>query len=288
MHRDLFIYYDLDKELKSEDINLIFEDWRGEDERIVVLSPHDDDALLGAGYLLLAALSEGCEPYIFIFCDGRGGYSKVEDKDRIVSVRRVESRNAYKKLGIKEDNIIRFDYPDFSLKAYIGWQLPGGIEGTTVETIKALRQVKPTRLIIPNEYREHMDHEALSYIGSYDGPQVGDPVIVDVSKPFKIKSFLKYSVWGDFSPEDALLSGRDPVLRGNVAIKVKPKVENVVIEALKEFRSQEEIIDQLVKKRSERMLNEGYIEVYLKFNPRPSISYDGYKKRILEIDKKSP
>ena len=282
-----FVYYDLDKGIRSTDISLIFDDWSGEDERIAVLSPHDDDALLGAGYLLLAAMSEGCEPYVLIFCDGRGGYSSIDEKDKIVSIRRGESANAYERLGIKRENIIRFDYPDFSLKPNIGWILPDGREGTTVRTIKTLREIKPTRLLIPNEYREHMDHEALSYIGSYDGPQVGDAILVDVARPSKIKGFLKYSVWGDFSPEDALMSGRDPALRGNVAIKAEREVEEKIIQALKEFRSQEKIIDQLVKKRSERIVNGGYIEVYLKFNPRPSIEYKEYKKKILEIDRKS-
>jgi len=282
-----FVYYDLDKERRSTDISLIFEDWSGGDERIAVLSPHDDDALLGAGYLLLAAISEGCEPYILIFCDGRGGYSSIDERDRIVSIRRVESTNAYEKIGVKKENIIRFDYPDFSLKPNIGWVLPEGREGTTIKTIKTLREIKPTRLLIPNEYREHMDHEALSYIGSYDGPQVGDAILVDVAKPFRIRGFLKYSVWGDFSPEDALLAGRNPALRGNVAIKAEREVEEKIIQALKEFRSQRKIIDQLVKKRSERIVNGSYIEVYLKFNPRPSIKYEEYKRKILEIDQKS-
>lgn len=280
-----FVYYDLARGLKSRNIDLIFEDWNRENERVLVLSPHDDDALLGAGYVLLAAISEGCEPWILIFCDGRAGYSSVDKKERIVSVRRVESLNAYRKIGIREDNILRFDFPDLSLRSHTGWVLSGGMKGTTAKTIKMLRQIKPTRLLVPNEYRENTDHEALSYIGSYDGPEVGDAIMVDLGEPFGIKGFLKYAVWGDFSPEDALLAGRESALRGNVAIKTGPEVEEKIIHALKEFKSQEKIIDQLVTKRSERIVNGGYIEVYLKFNPRPSISYNGYKKKILGIDK---
>ncbi len=279
-----FVYYDLIRGLRNRNISLIFEDWRREGERVIVLSPHDDDALLGAGYILLAAMSEGCEPYILIFCDGGAGYSNINDKERIVSIRKTESVNAYRKLGIKEEAILRFNYPDLSLRSHIGRLLPGGIEGTTPKTIKMLRMIRPTRLLIPNEYRENTDHEALSYTGTYDGPQVGDVLMVDLAEPFRIKGFLKYSVWGDFSPEDAFLTGRDPALRGDVAIKAEPEVEEKVIQALKEFKSQEKIINQLVRKRSERIINGDYIEVYLRYNPRPSISYDGYKKRLLEID----
>jgi len=114
-----FVYYDLDKGLRSNDISLIFEHWLPNGERILVLSPHDDDALIGAGYLLLAAISEGAEVFVLIFCDGRGGYSSISDKDRIVAVRRAQSTNAYNKLGVREENLLRMDYPDFSLKPNI-------------------------------------------------------------------------------------------------------------------------------------------------------------------------
>lgn len=280
-----FVYYDLLRGVKSNDISLIFDGWGDEAERIAILSPHDDDALLGAGYLILAAIEAGGEPFIIIYCDGRGGYSSVDLKERIVSIRRRESLNAYGRLGVKEENIIHLNYPDFSLRSYIGWILPNGFEGTTCKTIRLLRQIKPTRLLIPNEYKEHMDHEALSYIGSYDGPQIGDPVVVDLGSPSTIKSYLKYCVWGDFSPEDALITGRSLSLRGNVAIKVRKEIEEEVIKALKEFKSQREIIKSILEKRKDRLLNQCYIEIYQKFDPRPKINYQPYKEKISNIDK---
>jgi len=279
-----FIYYDLSKGCKSDNISLVFSDWYEGDERVAFLSPHDDDALLGAGYLILATLESHGEPYIIIYCDGRGGYSDTDVKDRIVSIRRRESVNAYRRLGVREENILHLDYPDFSLRSYIGWVLPNGVEGTTYKTLRLLRGIKPTRLIIPNEYREHMDHEALSYIGSYDGPQVGDPVMVDLGQPFTVKSYLKYCVWGDFSPEDAFLANRDPNLRGNVVVKVKSEVEDKVVQAIGEFKSQKDIIKGILEKRRGRRLNEYYIEVYQKFNPRPGIDYQPYKRKIADID----
>ena len=282
-----FTYYDLVRDVKGDDIGLIFDGWRSGDERVAILSPHDDDALLGAGYLILAAIRAGGELYIIIYCNGCGGYSSVDLKDKIVSIRRIESLNAYLRLGVKRENIMYLNYPDFSLKPYIGWLLPNGFEGTTSKTIRLLRQIKPTRLLVPNEYREHMDHEALSYIGSYDGPQIGDPVLVDLGSPFTVKSYLKYCVWGDFSPEDALLTNRSLLLRGNVAVKVKKEIEEEVVRALEEFKSQKEIIKSIVERRRDRFLNGYYIEVYQKFNPRPGINYQPYKEKISEIDKMS-
>ena len=47
---EIFSYYDLQRQRRSKDINLVFPDWKEGDERVVVLCPHDDDGLLGAGY----------------------------------------------------------------------------------------------------------------------------------------------------------------------------------------------------------------------------------------------
>ena len=50
-----FRFYDLRAGRGSRDIDLLFPGWSPGDERVLVLSPHDDDALLGAGYALAAA-----------------------------------------------------------------------------------------------------------------------------------------------------------------------------------------------------------------------------------------
>jgi len=282
-----FTFYDLNRKVKSKDPNLIFEGWQPENERIAILSPHDDDALLGAGYLLLYTLAAGAQAHIVIFCNGCGGYSKPEQKGKIVEIRKTESLNAYKKLGLKEKNINRFDYPDFSLRGFIGLFLPKNGKGTTFKTIYTLRKIRPTRMIIPNEYREHLDHEAASCIGAYDGPQVGDPILVDIGEPFRIKTYIKYSIWGDFSPEDSLVNNRPASLRSNIAIVTDEEVERKIQASVMEFKSQQEIIRGLIKEREKRRVNGGYIELYLNFDPRPRLAYEPYKKAVEEIDKLS-
>ncbi len=63
------------------------------------LSPHDDDAVLGTGYLIQAVAESGGEPFVFIFCNGNGGYSIPEDKGTIVEKRAAETKAAYLELG---------------------------------------------------------------------------------------------------------------------------------------------------------------------------------------------
>jgi len=279
-----FMFYDINKRTRSSDPKLIFPDWQPENETIAILSPHDDDALYGAGYMILYAIAVGVRVYILIFCNGCFGYSKPELKDKIVEIRKKETINAYRELGLSEENIIRFDYPDFSLRNFIGYMLPNKAQGVLPQLIEELRRKKVTRLFVPNGYREHMDHEAAYYIGSFDGPQAGDPVIVDLGKPFRIKTYLQYSVWSDFSPEDALISNRSVSLRGNVVVTASKRVEEKVRRAIRKFESQQEILTYLLEQRENRKLNDRYLEVYMKYDPRPRLNYEPYKEIVTAID----
>ena len=247
-----FRYYDLRAGRCSEDIALLFPEWRVGDERIAIFSPHDDDAILGAGYALLAARAAGAEVYVFIFSDGRGGYSTAAEKDSITGRRRAESVKAYAALGIAESHIVRFDYPDSSVNQHVGWMLPDGTEGSFPADLKKLRERAITRILVPNRYREHIDHEAVSRIGLYDGPIVGDAVLPDWGSAAPVRSFHEYAVWGDFSPEDVLVAGQPTDVRANRAIVTGPETEELICSAVAEFASQGRVIAGIMQARASR------------------------------------
>ncbi|MEM2884698.1 MAG: PIG-L family deacetylase [Thermoproteota archaeon] len=274
-----FTYYDLREGRSGKSVGLILNGWRGDSERLAILSPHDDDAILGAMYLSLGAISEGARVHVIVLCDGRGGYSTPGERESIVSRRRAESANAYSKLGIEAS---RMEYPDFSLSPYVGWILPGGTEGTFPKIVGKLREIGATRLLVPNEHLEHPDHEAASRIGIFDGPQAGDPVVADLGEPVEIRSYVKYSVWSDFAPFDALLAGRRT--RADCVVRVSESVEKKVVEALGEFGSQRRIIEGLVRRRKERLYKGSYLEPYLRLDPRPPLPYNAYKKAIEDME----
>ncbi len=272
-----FIFYDLRRGLGSRDIALLFPAWRGAAERLLVLSPHDDDALLGAGYAIAAALEQGAQVNVAIFCDGSAGYSRPEDKETIVATRRRETINAFQVLGLEQERIFYLGYPDFSLVSYIGWKLSSGREGTLRPVISLMRRLGITRLLIPNGYREHLDHEAAYDIGRYDGVQAGDPVGADWGAPTPVRNVLQYAVWGDFAPEDVLLAGGDPRIRANRAIVAPYAVEEKIALALKEWRSQGQIIEGLLAARRERDCGIGMMELYMALDPRPKLDYGPYR-----------
>ncbi len=271
-----FTYCDLNKKTVTNDINDIFPGF-GKDEVLAVMSPHDDDAIIGAGYAMLAAKEAGADVYVVIFCRGDAGYSTVEEKDTIEAVREKETYDCYLRLGIPADHILRMNFPDFSAIGNCGWEKADGRPGDMPVILRFLREKKVTRVMIPNHYHEHIDHLAAHIMSSYDIPQAGDAALVDHGTPHAVKSTLQYSVWADLDPENALIDGRPTNLRANRILVVDKDVEDKIADAIAAYVSQEEIIKGLVEARKERLTANGdYVEVYITFDCRPKINFAPY------------
>lgn len=280
-----YTYIDMNTREVSGDLSAIFPGWAGAQERLMVYSPHDDDAILGAGYAIRAAIDDGAEVHICIVCSGNAGYSSPEEKDTIVEKRRAETLACYEAFGIPRDRIIFLGLSDFSAVQYIGWNISPDREGHFRKTITELRSRKITRVLAPNHYREHIDHLAAYMMAAFDAPQSGDAFAVDWAAPYTVRSVAQYSVWADLDPEDALLAGRNPAVRANTVIAAAPEVEEMVFTGIRAYASQVAIISDLVQQRSARKLPDGrFIEVYLRFNPRPALNFEPYKQLLSEIE----
>ena len=268
----------------SPGLSALFPGWDGKNERLVVYSPHDDDAILGAGYAMRAAIEDGAEVYIVIVCSGNAGYSTPEERDIIVEKRRRETLNCYEAFGIPRERITFLGFSDFSALQYLGWNIAPAREGHFRRCITLLRSLRATRVLVPNHYHEHIDHIAAYMMGAYDAPQSGDAFCVDWADPYPVRSVAQYSVWADLDPEDALIAGRNTALRANLVLAVDPAVERVVDTGIEAYVSQSEIIADLVEQRKARCLPDGrFIEVYLRFDPRPKLSFAPYQALLSEI-----
>jgi len=275
-----FRYYDLRQRTASDDIALLFPGWQPGNERVALFTPHDDDGALGAGYALLAAQASGAEVYVMVFCNGWAGYSTPAEAATIVEVRAQETLEAYTTLGVQEDHILPMGYADFSVLPYIGWHLDSGKLGTVANVVPTLRRLQVTRLLIPNGYREHIDHEAVHRVGAFDGPQVGDAILAEYGRAKPIRSFMQYAVWADLSPEDALVSGEDSRLRANRALVAPSEAEDTVMQALLAWKSQGQVIEGLMGQRAGRRHGDRWLELYYAFDPRPILDYGPYHKLI--------
>ncbi len=273
-------YYNLRENLGSDGIETLFPEWIPGRERVAVFGPHDDDPLIGAGYAMAAALEAGAEVFAVIFCRGDCGYTRIDQKDGIAEIRRRETIDAYGRFGIDPGHIIRFDYPDFGAADNIGYHLPDGRTGSLPGIFQLIRGRRITRLLLPNGYREHTDHTAVFDMGAFDPVQAGDPILCDLGAAQTVRSFLQYAVWSDFSPEDMLASGGANGIRANRAIVVPPQVEARAAQAIRAFETQGEIIRDLIAARERRFTGDGYIELYLDFDPRPKLDFGPYIEMV--------
>ncbi|MBE7030485.1 MAG: PIG-L family deacetylase [Ruminococcaceae bacterium] len=275
-----FQYFDVDKRTLSEDISALFPDF-GKEEVLAVMSPHDDDAIIGAGYAMLAAQKAGAEVYVVIFCRGDAGYSTIAEKETIEQVRMEETYDCYARMGIDKEHILRLNFPDFSAIGNCGWQKATGEPGEMPVLLRFLREKKVTRVMVPNHYHEHIDHVAAHIMSTFDVPQAGDSALVDYGTPHTVKSTLEYSVWADFDPENALVHARPSNLRANRILAVSAAVEEKIADAIGAYVSQAEIIKGLVLSRTERKTATGvFVEPYIAFDCRPKIDFSPYKKWV--------
>ena len=70
------MFFELNQMTTGNSVGLLLDGWR-EEEVVVAFSPHDDDALLGCGYLLHHLLERKITVYVVIFCNGNAGYSDI-------------------------------------------------------------------------------------------------------------------------------------------------------------------------------------------------------------------
>jgi LmbE family N-acetylglucosaminyl deacetylase len=271
-----FSFFDLRAGQRDATPQALFSEWREGNERVVIVSPRPADALLGAGYLMLALQAAKVPVYVMVCCDARSTSAGDAARD--------ETAAAYRAIGLSEDRVASLGVPDLSLEAWRGWMLPGGPQGILPRMLKALRAIRATRLVVPNGYREHPDLVAGHLAACEAGPVVGDAVLPDWGQAKPIRSYLQYAVWSDFAPEDAIVAGADPRwLRGNCAILTGREAEDRVVDALNCFRSQEKVLDTLMSQRRGRFHEGHAIEVYLSFDPRPPLRYQPYHARVREM-----
>ena len=259
---------------RGPDLGLIFPGWK-EGETVAFLSPHDDDVLLGAGYLLKAVIDRGGVPLVFVFCAGDAGYSRVEEKAAISGIRRQEAEDAYGAVGVPPESLLFWQVPDFSLMPQVN-RTYADQRGLFDEQIALFRSQGVSRVVCASGYHEHWDHTAVFYMGLYTSPQAGDPILADMGKPQPAKTCLVYSVWGDFDP--AL--GISPGVRADKAILAEAETETALREAVQKFVSQRRIFSSIVAHRDKRRSDQGFLELYQNFPIRPQTDFAPYFERL--------
>jgi LmbE family N-acetylglucosaminyl deacetylase len=124
--------------------------------RALVFSPHPDDESLGCGGTILKKKKAGATVKLVHVSDG-GGSTTLIPRDQLAAMRKQESRNAGRVLGV--DDIYFLDLPD----GHLGENVPAAIERVAA----ILRQESPEEIFVPyirEPMRQAADHVAVTNI----------------------------------------------------------------------------------------------------------------------------
>lgn len=142
----------------------------GRKESWVFVGPHDDDPVLGAGLTILAAVAAGIKVCAVIVTDGSMGYSKPDEINEIVSIRKEETIRSFEILGVPAENVLFLDFPDASLEHWRGrWKESGssptvihGCDGLRNSLTAAFRRFGATWVFYPTGKDIHPDHQQVA------------------------------------------------------------------------------------------------------------------------------
>lgn len=199
-------------------------------QKILVLAPHPDDGELGCGGAISKFLDEGKEVFYAVFSPCNKSLPAGYKENDIYK----EMENALEVLGIKKENIIKYNFPVREFPKYR--------QGILDKLIELRKEINPNLVFTPNVNDVHQDHQVVSQ---------------ESIRAFKQINILGYELpWNNLD------------MKTNFFISLTQKNISDKVNALKEYKSQEfrsyfqsDFIEGLSKTRGIR-INETYAEAY--------------------------
>jgi LmbE family N-acetylglucosaminyl deacetylase len=140
--------------------------WRQKEECFLFVSPHDDDVIIGGSLMILSALKEKVPVYFAVVTDGSMGYCSMREKENISAIRRKETLDALRVLGVPKENFFWLGFPDCRLSQFQGRRaavegdpaVSHGFTGLQNTFTELLRRVRPNQIFLPTVADLHPDH----------------------------------------------------------------------------------------------------------------------------------
>ena len=260
--RDFFATPKFVQDRKTDEMIDVARHLNSEEEIAIWLLPHDDDAAIPGAILLQMLKEQGVDSYIIIASQGQRGYSNLYLKDRIAEVRKDETLNAYKTLGVPKGNVTWLNFDDSSLESQVySWEHPkyagAGFVPQIVNLLRRTAKDKRVRLFLPNKDSIHPDHQAVYRAGLYAALQAQVDIWPELGNPIEIPSILVCPVW---SPTKKPLTH---------FIDADEKYLNTKLGALACYESQEGVIEGMLEEiRTTRGPKEYFLEYKIESFPR--------------------
>jgi len=161
-------------------------------KKILLLSPHTDDAELGCGGLISKLKSNGCDLFYVAFSNCSKSLPKNISPDTLTK----ECFKATSKIGIKKKNVIIFDYP---VREFFKHR-----QDILDNLLEIKKKINPDLTLTPCSYDIHQDHRVI-----YD----------ETIRAFKQKTIIGYELpWNCFK---SISNINVELSKKNVAAKIE-------------------------------------------------------------------
>jgi LmbE family N-acetylglucosaminyl deacetylase len=165
----------------------------------LVVSPHDDDVILGMGMTVAAAIREGIEVHVAVATDGSLGYMQPHEQPSLVATRKRELAEAGVILGLPPAHVHSFDFPDGSLIAHQGCR-PAGASPTLGQRLVALlRTVRPAAVFACTPRDIHPDHRVVASETDMACCWATSRIWLELGEPIADPARFEYAVYCPFS-----------------------------------------------------------------------------------------
>ena len=235
--------------LSGPSIDLIFPQWKNDQEAVLFIAPHDDDNHLGAGLLTQAVIEYGGKSFYLIITDGSQGYYDPISQEIIVETRKRENIEASEILGVTHQRIKTLGLPDGNLPVHNVTTTSDNKKGLYKLITEAIRGTQATRIIVPTYTDIHQDHKVVNEAVVMSTLQAGVEIWKELGQLADPKTLLMSAVYCNF--------GVPP----NCSLRAPESAFEKKIRALEAFQSQKQI-NQLV----EQVRRDGPYENFLGVN----------------------
>jgi LmbE family N-acetylglucosaminyl deacetylase len=164
----------------------------------LVVSPHDDDIVLGLGLTAALAQAQGIAVHVAVATDGALGYVELEDRAGLVATRRRELLVSMGELGLPEGALHRFELPDGSLIARQGCRGPGEPPALGQHLVALMRKVRPSTVFVCTQRDVHPDHRVAASETAIACVWAASRIWLELGTPIAAPALCEYAVYCPF------------------------------------------------------------------------------------------
>lgn len=165
----------------------------------LLIAPHDDDFILGAGLLLVAAQAQGIAVHVAVATDGSLGYARPEERAGLVATRERELALACQQLGLPAARLHRLNFPDGSLVAHQGCRGPDQPDALAQRLVTLLRAVQPRSVFVCSPEDVHPDHRVCAMESEIACVWAASQIWLERGAPIAEPERFHYAVYAPFS-----------------------------------------------------------------------------------------